>query len=50
MAASLLIGGFIFGYAAWTIYRYIKRSQKGKCAGCSMEKSCGQSQCGSEEA
>ncbi|WP_232697698.1 FeoB-associated Cys-rich membrane protein [Brevibacillus daliensis] len=35
-----LVGLLVFGYAGWSIYRYYKRSKKGKCAGCSVEKSC----------
>jgi hypothetical protein len=35
----LLIVG-IFGYASWTMIRYVQKSKKGKCATCSLQKSC----------
>lgn len=40
MVADLLIGGLIFGYAGWTIYRFVQKSNEGKCAGCSRSKRC----------
>jgi len=40
MIASVILGVLIFGYAAFTLYRYVKRSKMGKCAGCSASKSC----------
>ncbi|ANS74295.1 hydrolase [Paenibacillus yonginensis] len=43
MAASLVLGLLIFGYAAWTLVSFIRKSRKGKCAACSMNKNCGAS-------
>ncbi|GIP38907.1 hydrolase [Paenibacillus sp. J31TS4] len=40
LAVNLLLGLLIFGYAAWTLTRFVKRSKKGKCAGCELEKTC----------
>lgn len=40
MLASILIGVLIFGYAGWTLLSYVKKTKKGKCAGCSMAKTC----------
>ncbi|WP_070119603.1 FeoB-associated Cys-rich membrane protein [Bacillus marinisedimentorum] len=44
MLVNLIIGGAIFGYAAWAMFRYIKKSKEGKCAACSIKDSC-TSQC-----
>ncbi|QHZ44988.1 FeoB-associated Cys-rich membrane protein [Bacillus sp. NSP9.1] len=41
---NLIIGGLIFGYAAWTLVKLVKRSRKGKCAACELNRSC-QSAC-----
>ncbi|MCR8642477.1 FeoB-associated Cys-rich membrane protein [Paenibacillus sp. N1-5-1-14] len=46
MAASIILGTVIFGYAAWTLVRFYKKSKQGKCAGCSIAKTC-QSSCSS---
>lgn len=41
MIINVLIGGLIFGYAGWTLLRFIRKSSKeGKCAGCSIKNSC----------
>ena len=40
MLASILIGALIFGYAGWTLFSYVRKTKKGKCAGCSMAKTC----------
>lgn len=40
MLASILIGVLIFGYAGWTLLSYVKKTKKGKCAGCSLSKTC----------
>ncbi|WP_186578914.1 FeoB-associated Cys-rich membrane protein [Aquibacillus kalidii] len=40
MLVNLLIGISIFGYAAWTLFSFIKRSKRGKCATCELNKSC----------
>ncbi|MBE3554315.1 MAG: FeoB-associated Cys-rich membrane protein [Thermicanus sp.] len=42
MWANLIIGGLIFGYAGWTLFRHLSRSREGKCAACSMKKTCDQ--------
>lgn len=40
MVFSILVGLLIFGYAAWTMIRHVKRSKKGKCVGCSLSDTC----------
>ncbi|MDQ0417382.1 flagellar biogenesis protein FliO [Croceifilum oryzae] len=40
MIANLLIGILIFGYAGWTIMRFVRKSKQGKCAVCSLNKRC----------
>ncbi|MCJ8009316.1 FeoB-associated Cys-rich membrane protein [Lederbergia wuyishanensis] len=40
MFISILLGVLIFSYAIFTIYRFIKRSKMGKCAGCELSKNC----------
>jgi|HigsolmetaGSP11D_1036233.scaffolds.fasta_scaffold51778_1 radical SAM protein with 4Fe4S-binding SPASM domain len=40
MAASIVLGALIFGYAAWTLVRFVKKSKKGACAACEMNKHC----------
>ncbi|MFE8696242.1 FeoB-associated Cys-rich membrane protein [Cytobacillus sp. FJAT-53684] len=40
MLFNLLIGGLIFGYASWSLFKFIKKSKQGKCAGCSQRNSC----------
>lgn len=37
---NILVGIAIFGYAAWTLIRYYQKSKQGKCAACSLNKSC----------
>ncbi|SDN35673.1 radical SAM additional 4Fe4S-binding SPASM domain-containing protein [Fictibacillus solisalsi] len=44
MLLSILLGILIFGYAGFTIFRFVKKSKQGKCATCSMKKGC-QSAC-----
>ncbi|WP_053361778.1 FeoB-associated Cys-rich membrane protein [Bacillus sp. FJAT-27251] len=46
MLANLVIGAAIFGYAGWALYRFIKKSGKGKCAACAIENSCSGKACG----
>lgn len=40
----MLINGIlallIFGYAGWTLYRYVKKSRQGRCASCEIQKAC----------
>jgi radical SAM protein with 4Fe4S-binding SPASM domain len=40
MLVNIIIGGAIFGYAAWAFYRFIQKSKEGKCAACSIQSSC----------
>ncbi|HJV46231.1 MAG TPA: FeoB-associated Cys-rich membrane protein [Bacillota bacterium] len=40
MIFNLLLGTAIFGYAGWSLYRFIKKSRDGKCAHCSVKDSC----------
>ncbi|MDA1476913.1 FeoB-associated Cys-rich membrane protein [Bacillus changyiensis] len=44
MLFNIAIGTLIFGYAAWTLFKLVKRSRKGKCAACELRRSC-QSAC-----
>ncbi|MDR0268825.1 FeoB-associated Cys-rich membrane protein [Paenibacillus sp.] len=37
---DILIVGLIFAYAAWTLFRHVKKSKKGACASCALNKSC----------
>lgn len=37
---NIVIGALIFGYAAWTIYRFVKKSKQGKCAACALKEGC----------
>ncbi|MED1470306.1 MULTISPECIES: FeoB-associated Cys-rich membrane protein [Bacillus] len=40
MIASIVIGAAIFGYASFTVVKFINKSKKGKCAACELRKSC----------
>ncbi|WP_459503537.1 FeoB-associated Cys-rich membrane protein [Bacillus sp. C1] len=40
MMVNIIIGAIIFGYAGYTLFHFVKRSKKGKCAACSLNKSC----------
>jgi hypothetical protein len=40
MVVNLIIGATIFGYAGWSLVRFINRAKQGKCAGCHIENSC----------
>lgn len=40
MIFSILLGVAIFGYAGWTLFRFVRKSKEGKCAGCSVKNSC----------
>ncbi|OPA76815.1 hypothetical protein BVG16_16785 [Paenibacillus selenitireducens] len=42
---DVLIIAVIFGYAAWTLYRFFTKSKKGACSSCSQNKSCSMSSC-----
>lgn len=37
---NIILGAAIFGYAIWTITKFIKRSSKGKCAACDLRDAC----------
>ena len=45
MIVNIVIGAVIFGYAGYTLFNFVKRSKKGKCAACSMNKSCQSNSC-----
>lgn len=40
MLFSIVVGLVIFIYAAWTLVHFVRKSKKGKCASCEMNKSC----------
>ncbi|WP_102710314.1 FeoB-associated Cys-rich membrane protein [Paenibacillus castaneae] len=40
MLVSIILGTLIFGYAVFTLYRFVNRSKMGKCAGCSLSETC----------
>ncbi|MEH7451046.1 FeoB-associated Cys-rich membrane protein [Gottfriedia acidiceleris] len=40
MIVNIIIGALIFGYAGWTLLRYVKKTKKGKCGSCSIAKTC----------
>lgn len=40
MILNLLLGSLIFGYAAFALFRFVKKSRQGKCSACSMKNSC----------
>ncbi|GIN84999.1 hypothetical protein J6TS2_13850 [Heyndrickxia sporothermodurans] len=40
MMASIIIGVLIFGYAAFTLFKFFKKSKQGACAHCSIKESC----------
>jgi hypothetical protein len=44
MLFSIVAGVAIFGYAGWSLVRYAHKTRQGKCAACSLNKSC-QSAC-----
>ncbi|KKB74030.1 MULTISPECIES: FeoB-associated Cys-rich membrane protein [Bacillus] len=44
MLFNITVGTLIFGYAAWTLFKFVKRSRKGKCAACELNRTC-QSAC-----
>lgn len=45
MVISVVLGILIFGYAAWSIGRFIVKSRRGRCAACSIKNVCSQSDC-----
>lgn len=48
MLINIMLGGLIFGYAGWTIYRYMKKSKEGRCASCAIQQSCSKTSCQTE--
>lgn len=42
---DILLGGLIFGYAGWTLYRHAKKSKDGKCVNCAVSSSCKMNNC-----
>ncbi|WP_281941618.1 FeoB-associated Cys-rich membrane protein [Paenibacillus tyrfis] len=40
MVFSIIAGVVIFGYAAWSLVRYVRKTRQGKCAACSLNKTC----------
>ena len=40
MLVNILLGIMIFGYATWTLFRYIKKSKQGQCATCALKETC----------
>lgn len=49
MLINIVLGAGIFGYAGWSLFRFVKKSQKGQCASCAVKKSC-QTNCSSTPA
>ncbi|WP_242144253.1 MULTISPECIES: FeoB-associated Cys-rich membrane protein [unclassified Bacillus cereus group] len=45
MIVNIVIGAVIFGYAVYTLFHFVKRSKKGKCAACSLNQSCQSKTC-----
>ncbi|MFT8320725.1 MAG: FeoB-associated Cys-rich membrane protein [Bacillus sp. (in: firmicutes)] len=45
MFINVLIGGLIFLYAGFALYRFVQKSKQGKCASCSISKSCEAKSC-----
>ena len=48
MMVSIIIGAVIFGYAGYTLFNFVKKSRKGKCAACSLNKSCQSTSCSTD--
>ncbi|UJF35748.1 FeoB-associated Cys-rich membrane protein [Paenibacillus hexagrammi] len=40
MIFNIVIGFLIFGYAGWSLVRYVRKTKQGKCAACSLNQSC----------
>ncbi|WP_445486532.1 FeoB-associated Cys-rich membrane protein [Niallia sp. 03133] len=45
MVVNIVIGGLIFLYAGYTLYRFVQKSKEGKCSSCSISKSCEAKSC-----
>ncbi|WP_416827005.1 FeoB-associated Cys-rich membrane protein [Ectobacillus polymachus] len=37
---NIIFGVIIFGYAGYSLYKYMKKSKQGKCATCELNQSC----------
>ncbi|PEY42582.1 FeoB-associated Cys-rich membrane protein [Bacillus cereus] len=48
MMVNIIIGAVIFGYAGYTLFNFVKRSKKGKCAACSLNRSCPSKSCSTD--
>lgn len=44
MLVTIVLGVAIFCYAGWSLFRYVRKTKQGKCAACSLNKTC-QSAC-----
>lgn len=42
---NFIIGGFIFGYAFWALWKFINRAKRGKCASCELKETCSSESC-----
>ncbi|MBT2690762.1 FeoB-associated Cys-rich membrane protein [Bacillus sp. ISL-47] len=40
MAANIILGVLIFGYAGFSLFKFIHKSKEGKCASCAIKNSC----------
>ncbi|GIN62812.1 hydrolase [Robertmurraya siralis] len=45
MMVNFIIGGFIFGYAFWALWKFINRAKRGKCASCEIKETCSSESC-----
>lgn len=37
---NYVLGTLIFSYAGFSLFKFMKKSKKGKCAACELNKSC----------
>ncbi len=40
MIVNVALGTLIFGYAAYALYRFVRKSKQGKCAACELNQAC----------
>lgn len=45
MIFSIVLGVAIFGYAGYSLVKFVNKSKKGKCAACSLNEKCSSSAC-----
>ncbi|WP_284141064.1 MULTISPECIES: FeoB-associated Cys-rich membrane protein [unclassified Virgibacillus] len=45
MMINVILIALIFGYGTYTLFRYFKKSSKGKCAACELNNTCSQTSC-----